>query len=259
MPSIPVRARTADTDVAILCGGRGTRILPALPHRPKALAPLGDTTFIDFLLGALENAGFRRFTLCTGHLGDQIREHIQPPEGVEIRYSIEDAPLGTGGALAKASPLLRSDPILVTNGDSFCEIDYPSLLSDHATHGAELTLVITHLDETSEYGTVHFSSDHVLTRFEEKSGTHAPGWVSAGVYVMNANLLELLPNQGPLSLEKDIFPSLCDRAGIRVYTCSGHFFDIGTPARLSRFRDWIEVRRRHGNNSEDSPTASSTN
>src|SRR5690242_9231679 len=111
----------SDVTVAILAGGLGTRLRPVVADRPMVLAEVLHRSFLSWWLDTLDRQGFRDVVLCTGFMADQVRNTYGSAYGrLQIRYSVEETPLGTGGALAKALPHLNSDPILVLNGDSFC-------------------------------------------------------------------------------------------------------------------------------------------
>src|SRR5690606_23607214 len=113
-----------DVDVAVLAGGLGTRIRPVLGETPKLLAPIAGRSFVEHLFDRLASHGARRIVLCLGHGADRIRQHVAAcPRPFDVTASVETAPLGTAGALRLARPALRSDPVLVLNGDSWVEAD----------------------------------------------------------------------------------------------------------------------------------------
>src|ERR671910_3457055 len=125
----------SDLSVAVLAGGLGTRLRPVVSDRPKALAEIHGRPFLAYLLDQLSTAGCSRVVLCTGHLGEQIeRAFDKRYRNLQISYSRETRPLGTGGALRLALPDLLSDPVLVMNGDSFCATDLTSVRDWHSTH-----------------------------------------------------------------------------------------------------------------------------
>ena len=118
----------SNIEAAILAGGLGTRLRSVVPDRPKVLAEIGGRPFIEILLDQVAAAGIRTAVLCTGYLGDQIEARLGTRRGpLALRYSREVEPLGTGGALRLALPMLASDTVLVLNGDSYCDADLRAL------------------------------------------------------------------------------------------------------------------------------------
>jgi len=111
-------------DVAILCGGLGTRLKNVINDRPKSMAEINGTPFLDLLIDHIAKFGFKHFILCTGHMGETIENRYAGKKpAINIEISREIQPLGTGGALKNGSQLITSNPFLVVNGDSFCAVD----------------------------------------------------------------------------------------------------------------------------------------
>ena len=114
----------AATTAVVLAGGVGSRLRSVVGNRPKALASIHNRPFLAYLLDALEAAGIGEVVLCTGYMAEQVEETFGPTYGrMQFRYSRESTPLGTGGALRAAMPWIKTDFVLVMNGDSFCEVD----------------------------------------------------------------------------------------------------------------------------------------
>lgn len=214
---------------AILAGGLGTRLRSLVSDRPKVLAPVGGRLFLAYLLEQLASAGIRRATLCTGYLGEQIETAFGHHYGsLQLLYSRERQPLGTAGALRAALPLLESDPILVLNGDSYCEVDLAAFVAWHRSQRASGSLVVVPLEDVSRFGSVEFDETGRILSFGEKrrGGT---GWINAGVYLLNRNVLEVVAPDGPVSLESEVFPVWVGN-GLHAYAQGRRFVDIGTPA-----------------------------
>jgi len=222
----PIESATA----VILAGGLGTRLRPVLADRPKILASVGGRPFLACLFDQLAAAGLREVVLCVGYRGQQVEAAFGTSyQPLRLTYSFEDTPLGTGGALRQALHLMKSDPVLVLNGDSFCEADLRSLWDFHAAREAIATLLLTHVPDTRRYGRVHGDDDGQVQAFEEKGDHGGPGCISGGVYVLSRRVIAEIPDQGPVSLEREVFPSWIGRG---LYGClsEGRFLDIGTPA-----------------------------
>lgn len=219
----------AEVTAVILAGGLGTRLRPVVADRPKALAEIGQRAFLALLLDQLSNAGVRDIVLSTGHGGKQIRETFGESYGnVHLIYSQESSPLGTGGALRLALPLCKSNPVLVLNGDSYCEADLKSFYAWHFARGASGTLLLTQVTDTKRYGHVELDTEGAVVRFDEKAGERGSGWISAGIYLLSCRLLLTIPEGHAVSLELEIFPSWIGR-GLYGYQTEGRFLDIGTP------------------------------
>jgi len=214
---------------AILAGGQGTRLRAVTGGGPKVIAPVGGRPFLFRLLEQLAEAGLRRVVLCTGYRAEEVAAAVGDTyRGVAVRYSVETTPLGTAGALRHALPLLDSDPVLAMNGDSFCEVDLKIFYCDHQSHQAAGTLVVVPAKDTSASGRVVFNEDHVIERFEEKPLSTGPGWISAGIYLLSRAILESIPDQRAVSIEKETFPAWVGR-GLRAFPVCARFLDIGTP------------------------------
>jgi len=121
-----------DIDVVILCGGVGSRLRSVIGETPKAIAKIGDRSFLDILIENISGFGFKRFVLCTGYKSDLIEKHYKDNNlGVDIVISKERDPLGTGGAVKNAQELVNSDPFLVVNGDVLSGVNIKDFLSFH--------------------------------------------------------------------------------------------------------------------------------
>lgn len=222
----------AGIDVAILAGGLGTRIRGVLGDTPKVLAPIAGRPFLDHLLDRLAGFGARRAVLCLGHLAARIEAHLArstPPLPVET--ATEPEALGTAGALALARPMLRSDPVLVMNGDTWADADLCAFLAAHRTAGTAATLLCVEVEERGRYGSIDCDAEGRVVRFREKdAGLRGPGLVSAGTYLLSAALLDRLAAGTPSSLEHDVLTPLAP--DIHAHRSRAAFIDIGTPESL---------------------------
>jgi D-glycero-alpha-D-manno-heptose 1-phosphate guanylyltransferase len=203
-------------------------LLPVVSDRPKALAEIHGRPFLQYLLDRLSNAGSSRVVLCTGHLGEQIEKAFgKRYRKLQISYSRETRPLGTGGALRLALPYLLSDPVLVMNGDSFCATDLSSFWDWHCRHGSQATMLLVEVPNTKRYGSVKINADGAVTEFVEKKHD-GPGLINAGVYLLSRQVIDSISEGTVVSLEHDIFPALMSH-GLYGYQERGRFLDIGTP------------------------------
>ena len=218
-----------DVSVVILAGGLGTRLRAVLPDRPKVLAEVRGKPFLAYVLAQLSKVGVRRVVLCTGYLGDVVKNALgESYHAIELLYSREASPKGTGGALRLALALLESDAVLVMNGDSFCTVDLRAFWAWHVERKAGATILLAKVHDTACYGRVRLDAMGRLNTFEEKSTGGRPGWVNAGVYLMSRSLIHSIPDNRAVSLEKEMFPNW---VGNRLfgYRNDGALIDIGTP------------------------------
>lgn len=224
-----------DIDVAVLAGGLGTRLAGVLADRPKILAPVAGRPFLDHLLAWLERFGARRIVLCLGHRADAVLAHLagRPPGGTEIVSLIEPAPLGTAGALRFARTRLRSDPVLVANGDSFVDADLAAFLDSHRRSGAAGSLLCTEIADAGRYGRVELDRHQRIRRFAEKDpAASGGGLINAGIYLLGARLLDGIAGSAAGSLEREVFAALAPGT-LHGFAGRFRFIDIGTPESLA--------------------------
>lgn len=219
---------------ALLAGGLGTRLRSVVSDRPKVMALVAGRPFVTHLLDQLAESGIRKVVLCTGYMADMIRNELGDEyRGMELVYSVEDTPLGTGGALQNAVRLLSGDKILVLNGDSYCQCNLASFITAHAASTAPAGMVLARVDDVSRFGAVLTSNDSLVGSFNEKGEKSGPGWINAGIYLLPKRLIqEIAPGQ-QVSLEREVFPAHLTE-GIYGYPCSGLFIDIGIPEEYQR-------------------------
>jgi D-glycero-alpha-D-manno-heptose 1-phosphate guanylyltransferase len=229
----------AQTTAVILAGGAGTRLRSVVADRPKVLAPLGGRPFITYLLDRLAQQGLKTVVLCTGYMGEQVRETLGDEyRGMSLRYSQETEPLGTGGALVQALPLISSPTILIMNGDSYCDTDLRASYEWHHDRESRATLVLAHVNDGGRYGRVELGANGRICGFREKNPAYTGGgWINSGIYWFQRDVLAALPAGRAFSLERDILGAW-PGAGLNGFRDYGRFLDIGVPedfARAERF------------------------
>ena len=217
----------------ILAGGEGTRLRPLTSTVPKPVVPLVDRPFIAFMLDWLRGHGVDDVIMSCGFLASGVRNVLGDGSayGLRLRYVEEPRPMGTGGALKFAEELL-DERFLMLNGDVLSDLDVTEQLALHETRGAQATLALTPVEDPSAYGLVRTRDDGEVTGFVEKP---APDQIdtrniSAGIYVLERSVLELLEAGRPASIERDVFPRLVGE-GLYAYVGTGYWLDIGTPER----------------------------
>ena len=235
----PVLSLTA----LILSGGLGTRLRSVVSDRPKPMAMVDETPFIEILVRSLANKGVHDFVLLTGYMGDVIQEHfrrIDLPD-LTVRCCQEPEPLGTGGAVKNAERY-ASDPSLLVNGDTFFDADLDRLCRFHSQQRADATLSLVWVDDVSRYGAVRLSSAGMIEGFREKgTGSAGPGWINAGLSLLSRSVIHDLPEGRAFSMERETFPVLAKAGRLAGLGQQGAFFDIGTPESYTRFREFVRT------------------
>lgn len=233
MPKDHALTSIATVDVVILCGGLGSRLRSVISDRPKGLAPLGGKPFMDILVDDLVRQGFRRVIFCVGHMKEQIISSYKNRNDADYLFSQEDVPLGTGGAVHNALPLISSNPFLVINGDSLCSVEFEKFYLFHQAKASIASLVLTQTDERYDGGVVCLDESQKVRYFLEKSQAkiHYGSFINAGIYLLQQESVELQHFASPFSLEYDVFPTLVNTKPCYGFIVGGPLVDIGTPER----------------------------
>jgi len=232
----------AEIRAFVICGGLGTRLRPLLADRPKSMALISGTPFLQLLLDRLRSQGVDDVILGTGYMAEKIESYFGSGNefAVRVRYSREHEPLGTGGALKLAESFI-SDPVLVLNGDSYVEWKLAPMLELFTDKDAELVVVLHAVADVTRYGSVTLDRDGRVVEFSEKGIRSGPGLVNAGVYLVRKQIVRDLPAGTAISLEREVFPRVLDR-GVYGLVCTGVFIDIGIPADFSRAQTLLASR-----------------
>jgi NDP-sugar pyrophosphorylase family protein len=216
-------------DILILCGGFGKRLQPVVSNRQKVLADVTGQPFITYILDQISSAGGENVILCTGYMGEQLEYLLgKRYKSLTLCYSKETEPLGTAGAIRHALGIIKSDTLMVFNGDSYCDINPKELLAWHFMKNSSCTLVLVKMPDVSRYGCVNFDSNYMVTSFDEKTPDKKSGWINAGIYCLNRELIAAIPGNSNISLEKDLFPTLIGKEFF-AFKQDEKFIDIGTP------------------------------
>jgi len=230
-------------DAVILAGGKGTRLKGVISDRPKPMAEVAGRPFLEWQLMFLRSLGITRAVICTGYKAESVENYFNSLSGLgmDVVYSREDSPRGTGGAVLNALPLVQTDPFLVLNGDSLCPFDPSLLLKTYEGSGASVILLLVEVPEAGRFGTVILDGNGYIKDFREKKPSGESRLINAGVYLMGRSLLEKSDEAGFFSLETDIFPQLPPRA-MAGLVGHGPFLDIGTPESYREATRFISER-----------------
>lgn len=226
----------------ILAGGLGTRLRSSVPNLPKPMAPVNGHPFLSYLLDYWIKQGVRRFILSVGYKSSAIQDYYgNHYHHVELIYSVEETPLGTGGGMLLALQKLQGEEdFLVLNGDTFFTIDLELLRACHNRAQADVTMALLDVEDNDRYEGVSMNADgrivSINARCREGLGNNR---INGGVYLIRKNLFEayeiVTPPQ-PCSLENDMFPALLQNGGYMLgYLSSDKFIDIGMPKDYRKF------------------------
>jgi mannose-1-phosphate guanylyltransferase len=218
----------------ILVGGLGTRLRPITYDVPKALVPLRNRPFMGYMLDFLRSGGLDGAVLSLGYLPTPIQEFLAECDldGFSVDYAVEDNALGTAGGIKNAARYIEGDgPVVAVNGDVLSGMDLKRLIEQHQSSGALATITLTSVEDPTAYGLVEVDHEMVVHRFIEKPAADevTTSLVNAGVYVLEPEVLAMIPPGREVSIEREIFPELQARGGLRAYISSSYWRDIGTP------------------------------
>ncbi len=229
----------------VLVGGEGTRLRPLTLTQPKPALALVDRPFIRHMIEWLGRHGIDEVVMACGFRAEDLRSALgdEVPGGPAIRYVQEDEPLGTAGPIRLAADEgLLGDRFMVLNGDVLTDLDLTALLGAHRARGASATIGLHPVSDSSSYGLVRSGPQGEVLEFLEKTGEAVPGEVNAGMYALQRSVLDLIPPERSVSIERDVFPRLAG-SGLHGLALDGYWMDIGTPERyLQASWDILEGR-----------------
>ena len=198
----------------ILAGGEGTRLRPLTLTTPKPVVPVVDRPFLRHQLDLLAGAGVREIVFSVAYRPERVEAVFGDGSafGVHIRYAVEDTPLGTGGAVRNALPLL-DERTIVLNGDVLTDVDLAGVVARHDAEGASATILLTPVPNPAAYGLVETDPEGRVLRFLEKPGPEqiTTNTINAGIYVLETRVLDLMPAGVNYSIERGFFPALLAR------------------------------------------------
>jgi NDP-sugar pyrophosphorylase family protein len=226
----------------LLAGGKGTRLRPLTIHTPKPIVPIFDRPFLHYQIDLLKQVPeIDEVILSLNYQPRRIEEMFGDGSGtgVRIRYVVEPAPLGTGGAIRYAAQGV-TDTIVVFNGDVMTSVDVNRVVTMHRERAAKATIVLTPVDNPAAYGLVETHPDGAVKRFLEKPNADeiTCDTINAGIYVLEPNTFDRIPKDVSYSIERGYFPSLVERQEpFFAYIDHGYWIDIGTPEK------YVQVHR----------------
>jgi mannose-1-phosphate guanylyltransferase len=223
-------------EAIVLVGGQGTRLQPLTLRTPKPMLPFAGVPFLTHQISRLRAVGVEHIVMATSYRAEVFHEHFGSGKdlGVRIDYVTETEPLGTGGGIRNVARRLESepdDPVLVVNGDVLSGHDIRAQLELHRRRGAAVTLHLVEVEDARPFGCVPTDSHARVTGFIEKSDDPVTNRINAGCYVFARRVIDDIPADRPVSVERETFPGLLDAKAIVLgYLDSSYWLDVGTPA-----------------------------
>jgi mannose-1-phosphate guanylyltransferase/phosphomannomutase len=215
----------------VMAGGEGTRLRPLTSNQPKPMVPIVGKPCMEHILELLREHGFEDVTVTTAFMPQAIRTYFGDGEslGLELEYSVEESPLGTAGSVRLASGKL-DDTFLVISGDALCDFDLTKLVEFHKEREASVTIALKSVPNPLEFGIVVTDSEGRIERFLEK-----PSWsqvfsdtINTGVYVLEPEVLQHVPDDRPYDFSKELFPYLLEMGKpLYGFLAEGYWQDIG--------------------------------
>src|SRR6478735_6316241 len=243
----------------LLAGGKGTRLRPLTIHTPKPIVPIFNRPFLHYQIHLLKQVPeIDEVILSLNYQPRRIEEIFGDGSdiGIRIRYVVEPAPLGTGGAIKYAGDKL-TESVVVFNGDVLTQIDLAAVIRLHRQRKAKATIVLTPVENPSAYGLVETDAHGNVQRFLEKPDPHqiTCDTINAGIYVLEPDTFDRIPTDIAWSIERSYFPSLIERKETFVaYVYKGYWIDIGTPEKYMQVHRDIMDRRYHAAPFSDATT-----
>lgn len=232
----------------LLAGGKGTRLRPLTLHTPKPIVPIFNRPFLHYQIDLIRQIPeIDEIILSLNYQPRRIEDVFGDGSalGIKIRYVVEPAPLGTGGAVKFAADGV-TDSIVVFNGDVLTQVDLAAVLALHRSRDARATIVLTPVANPSAYGLVETDANQNILRFLEKPKPEeiTTNYINAGIYVLEPSTFDRIPKDTPWSIERSFFPSFIERGETFVaYPYDGYWIDIGTPEKYTQVhRDIMDGR-----------------
>lgn len=213
-------------EVIVLAGGFGTRLQSVVKDVPKPMADINGKPFLEYILEYLLNYGITKTILSVGYKKEIIENYFgNSYKAIDIVYSKEDEPLGTGGAIKKALTFCKSENVLVLNGDTFFEINLQTLIQEHKKADADVTISLKKMYNFDRYGKVILEKNRVIS-FAEKEFSSS-GLINGGVYIIRKDIFDIYEKK--FSFEQEFLEKKLSMLSICAYIDKGYFIDIGIP------------------------------
>ncbi|MDP6646921.1 MAG: NDP-sugar synthase [Dehalococcoidales bacterium] len=228
----------------ILVGGKATRLLPLTSKLPKALVPVLNIPFLEYVICHLRRHRITEIILALGNLAEPIESYFSDGSrfGVKLSYIVEKTPYGTAGGIKNAEKFL-DESFIVLNGDVFTDLDITAMMAFHYRKKALVTIALACVDDPTSYGVIVTDAEGRVSFFREKPalGEVTSNMINAGTYILEPSVLAQIFPGIEVSIEREVFPSLLAQgAPVYAYTSSAYWLDIGTHGKyLQLHRDLL--------------------
>jgi mannose-1-phosphate guanylyltransferase len=224
------------TSAILLVGGMGTRLLPLTLKTPKPMLQVAGVPFTEHQIRKAADAGIAEIVLATSYKSELFEPYFGSGErfGIKIKYAVEKSALGTGGGIRNAANLLAEcEQVVIFNGDVLSGHNLIAQLDFHKKTQADITLYLTQVADARAYGCVELLENKQVKSFLEKMENPVSNLINAGCYIFNRQLIDQIPQEKVVSVERDTFPNLlANNAKVFGYLDNSYWLDIGTPAAL---------------------------
>ena len=224
------------TSAILLVGGMGTRLMPLTSKTPKPMLQVAGVPFTEHQIRKAADAGITEIILATSYKSELFEPYFGDGErfGIKIKYAVEKSALGTGGGIRNAANLLADcDQVVIFNGDVLSGHDLAAQLAFHKKNQADITLYLTQVEDARAYGCVELLENKQIKSFLEKMENPISNLINAGCYIFNRQIIDQIPQNKVVSVERDTFPNLlANNAKVFGYLDNSYWLDIGTPAAL---------------------------
>ena len=223
----------------LLVGGRGTRLAPITSEIPKPMLPVACKPVTEHQILAAQRAGITTLVLATSYLSEVFIPYFGDGSkwGIELRYAVEKEPLGTGGAIANAAAHLdkgtSDEAVIIFNGDVLSQHNLAAQIEFHKQANADVTLHLIQVEDARAFGCVPTTADGQVEAFLEKMENPVTNWINAGCYVFKREVIDVIPRDTVVSVERETFPGLIsDKRRVFGYKEAAYWLDIGNPGAL---------------------------
>lgn len=216
-------------EAIVLAGGLGTRLKTVISEIPKPMAPIGKQPFLFYIFKWLEKHGINRVVLSVGYKWEIIYNEFNDKfNSMELIYSVENYPLGTGGAIALAMTKLKGEEFFIINGDTYFDLNLSNLMSFHKAGKFDFSVALKPMQNFDRYGTVEINEQNRITSFEEKT-QKKEGVINGGIYLANTYIKQYFPIAEKFSFENDFMKNNLDKLKFGGCVSEDYFIDIGIP------------------------------
>jgi len=224
------------TSAILLVGGMGTRLMPLTSKTPKPMLQVAGVPFTEHQIRKAAQAGISEIVLATSYKAELFEPYFGDGAkfGIRLKYAVEESALGTGGGIRNAAALLDDcDQVVIFNGDVLSGHDLSAQIQSHINNKADVTLYLTKVEDARAYGCVELLADNQVKSFLEKMENPVSNLINAGCYIFNRKVIDQIPANQVVSVERDTFPSFLS-SGVKVYGYldDSYWLDIGNPQAL---------------------------